>query len=320
MKIFRRVLRTLFILAGFVTGLAAAVAAFFARRLISPPRQRLWANPGDLGLQFETVHFPAQDGLRLAGWFVPAKVTNGGATAVTPPTAVLVHGWPWNRLGEAAEDPLNALDGTEPVDLLRLLLHLHNAGYHVFSFDLRNHGESAAMPPVTFGVQEAKDLLGALDYLNGRSDVDAARIGVIGFSMGANTLLYALPHTERVKAAVAVQPVSVGVFAGNYGRYLLGPLATVVLPLAEMIYRSAGGFQFDSIRPASAASSAGSVPILYVQGTGDPWGSTADVQAMADVTPRAEGPLFVESVGRFEGYRYVIDHPEVITGFLQRHL
>ena len=62
-------------------------------------------------------------------------------------------------------------------------------------FDLRNHGESAAHPPVTFGQSEADDLLGALAYLSARPDVDPARLAAIGFSMGANAILYALPQT-----------------------------------------------------------------------------------------------------------------------------
>ena len=38
--------------------------------------------------------------------------------------------------------------------------------------------------------------LAQLPYLLGRTDVDKAGIGVIGFSMGANTILYALPQNR----------------------------------------------------------------------------------------------------------------------------
>ncbi len=315
MSLFRRVLRIFFIVFGFLVGLATAVAVFFARRIISPPRERLWASPGDLGLDFEPVHFPARDGIRLSGWFIPAGDKNRDGA-----TAALVHGWPWNRLGTTAEDPISSLEGASPVDMLRLALALHRGGYHVLMFDLRNHGESAASPPVTFGWQEANDLLGALAYLHDRPEVDPTRIGVVGFSMGANTVLYTLPQTDGVKAAVAVQPTSANVFARRYGQDLLGPLSLLVTPLAELFYQMAGGLRFQAIQPAFAAASAGSTPLLFVQGTGDQWGSVADVAQMTAVTPNAVEPLLVETTERFGGYQYVVDNPQVVLDFFNDNM
>lgn len=316
MNLFRRVIRIFFMVMGFLAGLVTAVAAYMARRMIAPPRQRIWATPGDLNVEYESVHFPAQDGIRLAGWFIPA----GADSLRKGATVVLVHGWPWNRLGESASDPLAMVDGTSPVDLLRLAYGMHRDGFHVLMFDLRNHGNSASHGPVSFGVQEAKDLLGAIGYLNGRSDVDPERIGVVGFSMGANTLLYALPHTNQIKAGIAVQPTSADVYARGYANYLLGAAGNFVLPVAEQMYRMAGGLPLSSIRPAMAAAGVGDVPILYVQGRGDTWGSSVDVQQMADSTPEAHGPLLVDATHRFDGYQYVVDNPKVVTAFFEQHL
>jgi uncharacterized protein len=133
-------------------------------------------------------------GLRLSGWFVPAPADSrrkGG------------HGGPgsWLALepaGRYGRRPLSNLIGSTPVDMLRLLFHLHQEGFNVLTFDLRNHGQSASAPPVTFGQAEAKDLLGALAYLKGRPDVDPDRIGVVGFSMGANALLYTLAKSDQI--------------------------------------------------------------------------------------------------------------------------
>ncbi|KAA3653664.1 MAG: alpha/beta fold hydrolase [Chloroflexi bacterium] len=316
MDLFRRVIRIFFMLLGFLAGLVTAVAAYMARRMISPPRQRLWATPGDLNVEYESVHFPAQDGIRLAGWFIPA----GDDSLRKGATVVLVHGWPWNRLGESASDPLATIDGTSPVDLLRLAYAMHRDGFHVLMFDLRNHGDSASHGPVSFGVQEAKDLLGAIGYLNGRSDVDPERIGVVGFSMGANTLLYALPHTNQIKAGIAVQPTSADVYARGYANYIMGAAGNFVLPVAEQMYRMAGGLPLSSIRPAMAAAGVGDVPILYVQGRGDTWGSSVDVQQMADSTPEAQGMLLVDATHRFDGYQYVVDNPKVVSAFFEQHL
>ena len=320
MRQFRRVLRWLFFVDGLLVGVITAVVTFFARYLLNPPRQRLWAVPSDLGMDFEEVQFPAEDGVRLAGWFVPGAKGEGREVRGEGATLVMVHGWPWNRLGDAREDVSAKVSGGEPVDLLRLAYALHQEGYHLLMFDLRNHGESARALPVTFGKHEAKDLLGALDYLRMRPDVDNGRIGTIGFSMGANTVLYALAETKAIRAAVAVQPTSPAVFARGYARDLLGALGGVVMPLVDMVYKLVGGMRLGEIRPSSALIRAEDVPILFVQGDGDCWGSVADVSQIAAAASNPTGPLVVKTTHRFGGYRYVVDNPKVIMAFFEQHL
>lgn len=316
MDSFRRTLRSVLLLAGFIMGLATAVALFFTRYLVRPPRQRLWSVPTDLGMEYEEVQFPAQDGVRLSGWFLPALATSRRKGA----TLVLVHGWPWNRLGNTADDLLSNFSGSTPVDLLRLAYALHHAGFHVLMMDLRNHGLSAEKPPVMFGREEAKDLLGALAYLNGRSDVAANRLGVIGFSMGANTVLYSLPHTKQIQAAVLVQPTSAGVFAPRFAAHLLGVFSRLVFPLTELFYRLAGGVAFTELQPAQVARQAGQTPLLFIQGSGDPWGSVADVMEMTAVTPNVSGPLIVETTERYGGYQYLVENPQIAVAFFEQHL
>jgi dipeptidyl aminopeptidase/acylaminoacyl peptidase len=293
------------------------ITAFFARFLIKPPRQRLWMTPADLGLPFEEVHFPARDGLRLSGWFIPSKRANKQGADTT---VIMVHGWPWNRLGSANENILNKIPGSVPLDLIHLTHALHTAGYNVFMYDTRNHGQSAAAGPVTFGLNEANDLLGAVDYLSGRDDIDNGRLGVVGFSSGANAILYALPHTDQLKAAVAVQPSSPRVFTTRYAQWLLGPLGVPVVWLVDLIYQMTSGMRLNAIEPIFAAAGAGKTPILFVQGLGDPWGAVKNVAEMAAATPLTIEPIFVESNGRFGGYQYVIDHPEIVAAFFRNQI
>lgn len=321
---FQRAIRWFYWLLGFVAGLTFAAAGFFARLMIRPPRQRLWTTPHEVGLPYTKVEFPARDGVRLSGWFIPSSphlaLPPLGGGQGGGPAVILVHGWPWNRLGSIGEGLLAAIMRSSPVEFLRLAYALHHAGYHVLLFDLRNHGRSAAAPPVSFGLLEANDLLGALDYLTGRLGVDHHRIGVIGFSMGANTILHALPRTRQIRAAVCVQPTSPTIFARGYGAALTGPFSQLVQPIAEMFYRAAGGLRLSALDPIFAASAAGSTPILYVQGQGDRWGSVDNVLRMAAVTPQAAEPLIVRSEGRFGGYQYVVENPDVILRFLESEM
>ena len=316
MNLFRRVNRLIIFLLGVLVAFLVALAAFLSRQLINPTRQRLWAIPSDAGLDYQQVEFPARDGLRLSGWFVPCH-ENGDRPK---PAVILLHGWLWNRLGDSAESLLTAVSGGLPVDLLRLAYYLNEAGHHVLMFDFRNHGQSASGGPVTFGLQESNDLLGALDYLATRKDVDQGRIGVVGFCVGANTILFTLPHTDRIAAAVAVQPTSPNLFASRYARDLLGPLGAPVLSLVGLIYQQAGHLPLAAIEPVMAAAGAGETPILYVQGTGDRWGSVSNVAKMAEKSGEITEPIFVDTHHRYGGYRHVIQHPEAVTSFLAEHM
>jgi dipeptidyl aminopeptidase/acylaminoacyl peptidase len=317
MSLFRRALRIFLLVAGVIAGMITVISAFFLRLLLSPPRQRLWTTPAQLGLPFEDVNFPARDGLRLSGWFIPRKraTKRGPAT-----TIILVHGWPWNRLGSAKENFLTDIPGSAPVDIIHLSHALHTAGFNVLMFDMRNHGQSAAAGPVTFGLNESSDLLGAIDYLTKREDIEGERLGVVGFSAGANALLYALPHTDRIKAAVAVQPVSPRIFAARYTQWLIGPLGKPILWLVDLVYQFASGMRLQAIEPAFAAAGAGNTPLLFIQGTGDPWGSVEDVINIAAAAPNAGAPLFVETNGRYGGYNYAIAHPEITAAFFRKHI
>lgn len=316
MKPFRRVIHLVMFLLGILAGLIVALVAFISRQLISPSRQRLWAIPSDAGLDYQEVEFPARDGLRLSGWFLPADSSGVGRK----PAIVFVHGWTWNRLGDSGETFMASVSGGLPVDLLRLAFYLHEAGYHILMFDLRNHGQSASGGPVTFGLQEANDVLGALDYLATRQDVDQKRIGAVGFSEGANALLFTLPHTDRVAAAVAVQPTSPAVFSSRYARDLLGPLGAPVLSIAGIVYQQVGHLPLRAIEPVMAAAGAHDTPLLYVQGTGDRWGSVSNVAEMAEKSGQEIEPIFVETHHRFGGYRHVIQHPDILTTFFEDHL
>jgi pimeloyl-ACP methyl ester carboxylesterase len=284
--------------------------------MIAPNRQGFWSTPADRGLKFENAHFPAQDGIRLSGWFIPSSDNLESKAA----TVVLIHGWQWNRLGYMAEDFFANITGSTSVELLPLIQALHDKGYHVLTFDLRNHGQSAPSRPVTFGQSEAKDLLGALAYLDGRDDVNHDKIGVIGFSIGANAALFALPQTNNIRALVAVQPMTPSIFTYRLARDFLGIFGSIVQTIAEIIYRLLGGPRTAGIVPAFAAAGAGETPVLFLQGNGDHWGSTDDVSHMAEVTPRAQELLFVRSTHRFDGYHYLVNNPGVAIAFFEQYL
>jgi len=297
---------------GLAAGQLGIKAAYVTRLLITSTRQPLWRSPAALGLPVETVVFPASDGVTLRGWFIRRAEDDG-----TPaPAVVFVHGWPWNRLGNNAGATLLP---DQTVDLLELARALHLSGMHVLLFDLRNHGASESAPPVSFGMYESNDLVGAVELLRSRPEVDGARIGVLGFSMGANTAIFGIPRCQPIRAAVAVQPVRATTFSARFSRSYLGPLGPALEKLALPLHEAFGAPPLAEIDPIPAAAKLGDTALLYIQGSGDPWGTLDDVEAMAAATPNARPVVVAPGENRYDGYLYLHQHPDVLVRFFQEH-
>lgn len=154
------------------------MAMLLAKRSTTPLRYPV-SRTADLGFEYEDVTFPSRDGLELSGWFVPGK--NGA-------TIIITHGFSGNRLAG-----LNAA---------RIL---SGAGFAVLMYDLRGHGRSQGQVS-TWGWLEINDLLGAVDYLRRRADVDPMRIGALGFSLGGQISLRAAAQERWIRAVAAEGP------------------------------------------------------------------------------------------------------------------
>ena len=263
------------------------------------------------GMGYEDVVFKATDGLDIRGWFIPA----GDRPA---PAVAFVHGWLWNRLGNV-EGQVPVPD--KSVDFLPAAKALHEAGYGVLLFDLRHHGESdRARAPLTFGVHEARDFVGAVNYLRGRPDVIDDRIGAIGCSMGGNTAMFGIPACQPVKALLAIQPTRVHAFNTNFARDELGPMGPASLLPVDWMYAVLRLPRPTKHNPGEAAPKLGDTVVQYVQGTGDPWGQMDVVEEFARLTPNALPLVRFESAGRYEGYRYISERVDDVVRFFREHL
>ncbi len=143
-----------------------------------PPRASLGSStPADRGLaDYRDVEFPASDGVRLSGWYVPSH--NGAAV-------VVLHGSGSTRtavLGQAA------------------VLARH--GYGVLLFDARGMGRSGGRA-MNRGWYGDRDVIGALDFLEAQPDVDRSRLGALGESMGGEEAIGAMAADARLRAVVA---------------------------------------------------------------------------------------------------------------------
>jgi fermentation-respiration switch protein FrsA (DUF1100 family) len=125
---------------------------------------------------YRPVTFAASDGLELSGWYRPSR--NRAAI-------VIVHGGGGDRTGAITHARL-----------------LARHGYGVLLYDSRGRGESEGSPN-SFGWGWRKDVAGALAFLRAREDVDAARIGGLGLSTGADVLIEVAAEDTSLRAVVA---------------------------------------------------------------------------------------------------------------------
>lgn len=133
------------------------------------------ATPGDLPVQ--EVHFQATDGVHLAGWLVVASAH--------APTLILVHGSKGTR-----------------TDMLPWARFLFAAGYTVLLYDSRGCGESEGWG-IALGTREPDDVVGAIHFLQQRTDLQTRRFGAFGISLGAGVVLLAAARESALVATVA---------------------------------------------------------------------------------------------------------------------
>ena len=127
------------------------------------------ATTPDLRVPYERVTVTTSDSLKLAGSYVPSK--NRAAVILFP--------------------------GATRSDEARMLIR---HGYGVLLLDPRGQGRSEGDTVRWAG---DRDLLGAVDYLRSRTDVDPDRIGGFGFSVGGEILLEAAAKSTGLKAVVS---------------------------------------------------------------------------------------------------------------------
>lgn len=194
------------------------------------------------GLSYEAVTFPATDGVPLSGWFIPAQ---GSQT-----TILICHG-------------ISANKG----NFLGFVPFLHRAGFNVFIFDLRGHGDSPGHT-ISFGPFEAHDVRGAVEYLSRRAD--SKNIIGYGFSMGASSLLHAMPDLPTVRGVVVDSTFADMTLLGKHQMaFLPAPVGNSMMHAIEFWTRIELGVPLSHIAPRRHVGVISPRPLLIIHGTAD---------------------------------------------------
>ena len=167
----RRYLRRALLTAGAVAALYLVFLPFSLAYVVTHTARATVPEP-ELGAAHEDVAFKTGDGLELRGWYVPSQ--NGAAVIAFP-----------GRKG--------------PQRQARMLAR---HGYGVLLFDRRGEGESEG-DPNALGWKGHRDLEAAVEFLQGRPDVEPGRIGGIGLSVGGEMMITAAAELEELRAVVS---------------------------------------------------------------------------------------------------------------------
>lgn len=210
--------------------------------ITQPPRALSYRMVDDDGQLLAQVALHTSDDLWLSGWTIPSQ--NGAAV-------ILQHGY-----------------GANSGQMLPVGLMLARYGYGVLLFDFRGHGRSEG-DFVTLGHDEVRDTEAALAYLLEQPDIDPARIGIIGTSMGGATAILAAADNPEL-AAVVVEGVFSDVRDIETGIRVLGILSRAPFdPLVNRLIARYLGFDLNAIAPASRVSDIGPRAVLIMHGGED---------------------------------------------------
>ena len=289
---------------------------------------RTWPNapilhrPDEQGLDYEDVSFPSEDGVPLEGWFIPVPGSNKVVIANHPRwfnrSGLPSHLEPWRSLGGSAGNDFE-------VNFIPDYKILHDAGYNVLAYDMRNFGHSGTANGGVFSVgrYESRDVIGSLNYIRSRADTRAMTIGLFSRCAGGNATMFAMTHRPRafdgVRCMVSPQPLSSGV-AMERALERLGIPAAYISQLGEYV-RLQTSFRLDEFSPVPWAKSV-KLPTMLYQVRDDVYTRPDDIQAMFDNIPIADKKLFwIEgTTRRWDGYTYFQRHPEQILEWFARFM
>ncbi len=163
--IFKSAKRVLMPVAGFYLLLLAALFLLQSCLIYHPdtPTRAIVATPDSIGLDFEPVKIPTEDGLTLDAWFVPAKNARG--------VLLFFHG--------------NAGNISHRLESIRLFNRLRLS---TLILDYRGYGQSEGEPSEEGTYRDAE---AAWRYLTERRGISPKRIVIFGRSLGGAVAAHA---------------------------------------------------------------------------------------------------------------------------------
>jgi hypothetical protein len=291
-----------------------------ATSFVNPIRSFITRTPDEVGLDFEDVTFPSSDGVPLEGWFIPAA---------SDKLVIANHPMGFSRAGQPTQlEPWQSIWGpsgnTMEVDFIPDYQILHDAGYNVLTYDLRNFGLSGSANggAVTSGLFESRDVLGSLQYARSRPDTARMTTALFSRCLGANSTFAAFKSRpeqfDDIRCLVACQPVSDVVIMSKLldivgvGRDRLPDLDTRVTMGTSIPFEA---------RPNATWARYVTTPTYLYAVRDDSLTEPHDIEEMYALLKNQDKALhWVESTIRWDGYLEFQRRPEAVLDFLAAHM
>ncbi len=250
-------------------------------------------SPDEYGMEYEAVELKTSDKLTLRGVWIPAS---GSDKAI-----VILHGH----------------GGSYDFDLYRAPA-MHTAGFNVLLFDFRAHGRSEGKH-MTFGYEEQRDVLAAIEYLHKRG---MQHIGLLGFSYGGMAAMVTAPNCADVEAVVSDGgPARILTGIAGWGeerslpRWLIRMIGRLIIAITSLRL-GVNLFRYEPIRWVGKIAPR---PILFIHGDHDPFLSDFDELYTAAGQPKELWRL-PDAGHTTASQLYPEEHARRVIEFFQRYL
>ncbi len=278
------------ILAVIVAFLGFPASVLVAGEVLSrPDHESVGQPPPDLAAA--AVEIRTGEGQLVAGWMVRGTP---GVGAV-----LLLHGARADRR-----------------EMLGRARFLGGLGYSVLLIDLPAHGESAGAHK--YGLAEAHGVAAALSYLS--RELPAERIGVIGVSLGAASLVLAKPNVPL--SAVVLEsmfPTLREAFADRLSTYL-GPLGESLTPLLLWQLAWLLDISPDQLRPIAELPSL-HAPLLIAAGSVDHYTTLEETKRIFAAASEPKELWVVNGAEHVDLHAFDPKaYEERVSAFLAKHL
>ncbi len=291
----------------------SGMADLFAHSVRTP----VLHSPDEYGMAYEDVFIPAMDGVPLEGWFIPADSDR---------LIICNHCLPANRSGFPGHlEPWKNLGfGDFEVNFLPKYKALHDAGYNVLVYDMRNHGRSGTGSGglVGHGTLEYRDVIGSIRYAKSRPDTKSMKTALLSVCLGANSTITGIhKHPEEfthLRALLALQPVTAPHFV-EVAMERAG-IADGFERFSKLLYERTG-LHLKELWPTEWTKSV-TLPTLVAQVHDDFSIRPSLIEEIYGNLSSKDKKLFwIEGTDmRFQGYNYFGKHPEVMLDWFDRHM
>lgn len=298
----------------------------YLQSLVAPLRNQvptpLLHEPGEVGLKYEDVFFPSEDGISLEAWYIPKPGSNK-LIIVNHPLRCNRSGFPAHLAPWSSFLGGSATGNDFELNFIPDLKILHNADYNVLAYDMRNFGNSSAANGGISGTGhfESRDVIGSLNYVRSREDTKNMTIGLFSRCLGGISTFNAIHRRPEVFKDV---------------RCLLVPNPLSYRPFVEKALEMAGlgdkfdevdrmvkiesSFTIDQLSPISIMKSI-RIPTFIYSVRNDILTKENDVQTMYDSIPIEDKRLhWVEGTVRMKGYTHFQDNPQIFVEWLAQHM